>query len=153
MHTLKYTTRRYLNKCRTFPSYPLREIKYLNFILMVLLFGVGCYVSSTSSTGKMVVLPLEVKFNQLSRLIQPPSIGDCLYKKPKQDVLFVTNVSICKKNVRSICKSKIKLVVSFWNLNLNVLHYICYYILLCVIFYHLLWFSWKLYYCQDSFLY
>lgn len=72
---------------------------------MVVLFGVGCYVSSTSSCGKMVAMPVEVKFGQLTRLIRPPSIGDCLYEKPIQDVLFVTTVSMCKKNV-SITRQK-----------------------------------------------
>lgn len=79
---------------------------------MVGLFGVGCYVtsasSSSSSTGggsceKMVVIPqVQVKFSELRRLFMrppPPSIGDCLYDKPKHDVLLVTNVHMCKMNV------------------------------------------------------
>lgn len=75
---------------------------------MVVLFGVGCYVPSTSSREKMVVVPLEAKFYQMSLQIRPPSIGDCLYEKPRQDVLFVTNVSLCKKNVSIIAARCVK---------------------------------------------
>lgn len=98
----KYGAPLFTQVYRKLSAYPLlinSNICITIFNLMVVLFGVSCYVSTTSSCEKMVVVPFEAKFTQLSQLIRPPSIGDCLYKKPRQDVLFVTNVSMCKKNV------------------------------------------------------
>lgn len=66
---------------------------------MFVLFGISCYVSSTSTSEKMVVVLFDGKFNRLIRLIRPPSMEDCLYEPPRQDGLLVTTASICKINV------------------------------------------------------
>lgn len=65
---------------------------------MVVLFGIGSYGVSIQ---EMVVVPsmvLEPKFGRLVLLTRHPSISDCLSERPK-DVLLVTAVSMCKKNV------------------------------------------------------
>ncbi|XP_072379616.1 leucine-rich repeat flightless-interacting protein 2 isoform X2 [Diabrotica undecimpunctata] len=53
---------------------------------------------------KMVAVqkvPSSLKFGQLSEIIRTPSISDCLYEKPKDNVLFVTTVSLSKKNAEA----------------------------------------------------
>uniref|UniRef100_A0A6P7GLL4 Leucine-rich repeat flightless-interacting protein 2 isoform X2 n=1 Tax=Diabrotica virgifera virgifera TaxID=50390 RepID=A0A6P7GLL4_DIAVI len=53
---------------------------------------------------KMVAVqkvPSSLKFGQLSEIIRTPSISDCLYEKPKDNVLLVTTVSLSKKNAEA----------------------------------------------------